>query len=100
SNQRKERRPRLPIRNPQSAIRNSQSAIRNPQFSIRNPQSAIRNPQSAIRNPQSAIRNSQSPPPLPGLSIMDVCALSIARADDFFATLQLTDFQRKIAAEL
>jgi excinuclease ABC subunit A len=31
---------------------------------------------------------------------MDVCALSIARADEFFATLQLTDFQRKIAAEL
>ena len=31
---------------------------------------------------------------------MDVCALSIGRADDFFATLQLTDFQRKIAAEL
>ena len=31
---------------------------------------------------------------------MDVCALSIARADDFFANLQLTEFQRKIAAEL
>jgi excinuclease ABC subunit A len=47
-------------------------------------------------NPQSAIRN----PQLPGLSIMDVCSLSVARADDFFASLQLTDFQRKIAAEL
>jgi len=31
---------------------------------------------------------------------MDVCALSIARADDFFGNLQLTDFQRKIAADL
>ena len=59
---------------------------------------------------QSAIRpvlrsfseggNPQSPPALPGLSIMEVCALSIGRADDFFATLQLTEFQRKIAAEL
>ena len=38
--------------------------------------------------------------PIPGLSIMDLCALSITDADDFFATLQLTDFQRKIAAEL
>jgi excinuclease ABC subunit A len=51
-------------------------------------------------NPQSAIRNPQSLPSLPGLSIMDVCGLSIERADDFFANLQLTDFQRKIAAEL
>ncbi|MGD1084144.1 MAG: excinuclease ABC subunit UvrA [Verrucomicrobiota bacterium] len=39
-------------------------------------------------------------PALPGLSIMDVCGLSIERADDFFATLQLTEFQQKIAAEL
>jgi excinuclease ABC subunit A len=35
-----------------------------------------------------------------GLSIMDVCALSVERADEFFASLKLTDFQRKIAAEL
>ncbi|MDB6056304.1 MAG: excinuclease subunit, partial [Verrucomicrobiales bacterium] len=39
-------------------------------------------------------------PQLPGLSIMDVCALSVLRADEFFAGLKLTDFQRKIAAEL
>ena len=39
-------------------------------------------------------------PPLPGLSIMDVCGLAIGRADDFFANLKLTDFQQKIAAEL
>jgi excinuclease ABC subunit A len=53
------------------------------------------NPPSATPPPDPP-----SPPVLPGLSIMDVCALSIARADDFFANLQLTDFQRKIAAEL
>jgi excinuclease ABC subunit A len=41
-----------------------------------------------------------SGPALPGLSIMDVCALSIERADDFFASLKLTEFQQKIAAEL
>ncbi|MGZ4965096.1 MAG: excinuclease ABC subunit UvrA, partial [Limisphaerales bacterium] len=39
-------------------------------------------------------------PQLPGLSIMDVCALSVLRADEFFAGLKLTDFQLKIAAEL
>ncbi len=37
---------------------------------------------------------------LPGLSIMDVCSLSIDRADDFFANLKLTEFQQKIAQEL
>jgi excinuclease ABC subunit A len=39
-------------------------------------------------------------PPIPGLSIMDVCALSIERADSFFADLKLSDFQQKIAGEL
>jgi excinuclease ABC subunit A len=47
-----------------------------------------------------AVPEIPTPPVLPGLSIMDVCALSIARADDFFANLPLTDFQRKIAADL
>ena len=37
---------------------------------------------------------------LPGLSIMDVCALSVERADEFFATLKLTEFQEKIAHDL
>ncbi|NDD39230.1 MAG: excinuclease ABC subunit UvrA, partial [Verrucomicrobia bacterium] len=37
---------------------------------------------------------------LPGLSIADVCALSVDTADLFFASLALTDFQRKIAGEL
>ena len=31
---------------------------------------------------------------------MDVCALSVERADQFFATLKLTEFQEKIAHEL
>jgi len=38
--------------------------------------------------------------PIPGLSIADVCALSVDTADLFFASLALTDFQRKIAGEL
>ena len=39
-------------------------------------------------------------PTLPGLSIMDVCSLSVDRADQFFATLKLTEFQEKIAHDL
>jgi excinuclease ABC subunit A len=36
---------------------------------------------------------------VPGLSIMDVCSLSVEQAEVFFSNLKLTDFQRKIAAE-
>jgi excinuclease ABC subunit A len=36
----------------------------------------------------------------PGLSIADLCALSIGAADDFLASLTLTELQRKIGAEL
>src|SRR5213593_2805334 len=42
----------------------------------------------------------KAPAPFPGLSIMDVCALSIAGADEFFAGLNLTDFQQKIAGDV
>ena len=47
-------------------------------------------PHSALRTPRSKI---------PGLSIMDVCALSVDKADEFFASLKLSPFQQKIAAE-
>jgi excinuclease ABC subunit A len=46
--------------------------------------------------PESAGRG----PALPGLSIMDVCALSVERADAFFAGLKLTEFQERIAHEI
>ncbi len=39
-------------------------------------------------------------PAVPGMSIMDVCALSVADADEFFANLKLTEFQQKIAQDL
>jgi excinuclease ABC subunit A len=39
-------------------------------------------------------------PQIPGLSIMDVCGLSIDEAEEFFAGLKLTDFQAKIAQEV
>jgi excinuclease ABC subunit A len=37
---------------------------------------------------------------IPGLSIMDVCLLSVNKADEFFAELKLTEFQLKIAGEV
>jgi excinuclease ABC subunit A len=37
---------------------------------------------------------------IPGLSIMDVCALSVRRANAFFSSLKLTDFEAKIAHEI
>ena len=37
---------------------------------------------------------------IPGLSIMDVCGLSVEQADEFFAALKLTEFEQKIAAEV
>jgi excinuclease ABC subunit A len=39
-------------------------------------------------------------PSIPGLSIMDVCALSVSQADAFFAELKLTEFQEKIAHDV
>ena len=48
-------------------------------------------PHSALRTPKLKI---------PGFSIMDVCALSVEAADEFFATLKLTEFQEKIAHEV
>jgi excinuclease ABC subunit A len=37
---------------------------------------------------------------LPGLSIMDVCSLSVDKAEEFFAALKLTEFQEKIARDV
>jgi len=47
---------------------------------------------------QFKIKNSKLK--IPGLSIMDVCGLSIEQADEFFSTLNLTEFQQKIAGEV
>jgi excinuclease ABC subunit A len=37
---------------------------------------------------------------IPGLSIMDVCSLSVEKADEFFENLKLTEFEQKIANEV
>jgi excinuclease ABC subunit A len=36
----------------------------------------------------------------PGLSVMDVCALSVEQADQFFTGLRLTEFEQKIAQDI
>ena len=57
----------------------------------------------ALANPQlktDSLNTDHSSRKLPGFSIMDVCALSIEAADDFFANLKLTEFQQKIAHEV
>jgi excinuclease ABC subunit A len=47
---------------------------------------------------QFKIKNSKLK--IPGLSIMDVCALSVEKADEFFTGLKLTEFEEKIAHEV
>lgn len=42
----------------------------------------------------------QPAPDLPGLSIMEVCALTVEKADEFFAGLKLTEFEAQVAHEL
>lgn len=49
-------------------------------------------------DPKSQIANRKSQ--IPGLSIMDVCSLSVEKADAFFGTLRLDEFQEKIAREI
>jgi excinuclease ABC subunit A len=60
---------------------------------------APRTTERAPTGPQPSALNRQ-PVPFPGLSIMDVCSLSVDRADEFFATLKLTEFEEKIAHDL
>jgi excinuclease ABC subunit A len=48
----------------------------------------------------SQFKGKKSKIKIPGLSIMDVCSLSVEKADEFFATLKLTEFELKIGAEV
>jgi excinuclease ABC subunit A len=47
-----------------------------------------------------SLNTEYSPKKIPGLSIMDVCALSVEKADAFFAGLKLSEFQEKIAHDV
>jgi len=56
---------------------------------------------TALSPPEPKVPGSkQKAKKIPGLSIMDVCGLSVEKADEFFATLKLSEFQRKIAGEV
>jgi len=55
------------------------------------------NPPSAASSPA---RSGDESVPLPGLSIMDVCGLSVDEADAFFAGLRLTPFEEQIAGDV
>jgi excinuclease ABC subunit A len=68
------------------------------EHATRNTDPAPRSTPNTPVRPQPSTLNPQ--PSLPGLSIMDVCALSVDRADQFFASLKLTEFQEKIAHDL
>jgi excinuclease ABC subunit A len=50
--------------------------------------------------PQQKPGGGSRKPKIPGLSIMDVCALSVEKADEFFTSLKLTEFEQKIANEV
>jgi excinuclease ABC subunit A len=60
----------------------------------------MRNAEPAIRAPTPHPAPRAPRPKIPGLSIMDVCGLSVENADEFFAGLKLTEFQEKIANEI
>ena len=62
-------------------------------------QSAEQTVSASADVPHSALRI-QRLEKIPGLSIADVCALSVDQAAKFFASLKLTEFQQKIAGEV
>ena len=49
-----------------------------------------------VRKPDTGRRKLK----IPGQSIMDVCGLSVEKADEFFTSLQLSEFEQKIAGEV
>jgi len=55
---------------------------------------------SSLAPPNQSGAHGVARPTIPGLSIMDVCLLSVGKADEFFASLKLTEFQLKIAGEV
>ena len=72
-------------------------------------ESKVQSPETEVQSPESdqpdqsaahASRNTQHAARLPGLSIMDLCSLSVEAADEFFAGLKLTEFQEKIAHDI
>ncbi len=63
------------------------------------PEPRVQSPESGKRA-GSGLRTPDSGLQIPGLSIMDVCSLSVEKAETFFASLKLSEFQEKIAHEV
>ncbi len=60
---------------------------------------ALNAPSPGVKSPGRKSGDKSPHSNIPGLSIMDVCGLSVDQAEEFFANLKLTEFQRKIAVE-
>jgi excinuclease ABC subunit A len=67
---------------------------------VQGPKSKVQSPEANNGSVGAESSAASGLPILPGLSIMGVCALSVERADEFFATLRLTEFEEKIAREI
>jgi excinuclease ABC subunit A len=67
--------------------------------SLRSPASTSDSSGAAPAEPAKATRHAPGPI-IPGYSIMDVCALSVEKADQFFQELRLTEYQQKIAHDV
>jgi excinuclease ABC subunit A len=92
------------VQSPESKVQSQRIANGNtPASEVAVPLTPALSPSDGERETQTGPSNqaaSTKTSALPGLSIMDVCALSVERADEFFATLKLTEFQEKIAREV
>jgi len=74
------------------------------------PTSPAQNSMSLLTSAATAVLGEQKPNrksqvgnrklKIPGLSIMDVCGLSVEKADEFFVSLTLTEFEQKVAGEV
>jgi len=67
---------------------------------VRSGECRMRNASDTSGSSDRSDRRARSTRVAPGLSIMDVCALSVEAADKFFAELALTKFQQQVAGEI
>ena len=76
--------------------------VESPRSNAQSPKSGTESPEPTVppSSDSGATSSQKSKVELPGLSIMDVCSLSVDKADGFFATLKLTEFQEKIARDI
>jgi excinuclease ABC subunit A len=105
--------PKSKVQSPNSEVQSLKSKVQSPGVSEKKPMDAPLSPALTpsdgegekprlMAGAESATQDgpAKTAPTLPGLSIMDVCGLSVERADEFFGTLKLTEFQEKIARDV